>query len=76
MKYILIKKSQATRALINLSDSEEEMLTLRIPNSNESAATNELNNIDNENWTSSDTYDETNGNTSNGILLPKKAINA
>lgn len=75
-KYILIKRSEATTALRNLANSEKGMLCLRIDESNVSASMAELANIDNDYWTSSDTYTVVEGNTTEGILLPKKAINA
>lgn len=76
MTYILINKNQATRALLNLADSDEDLVCLRIPTSNEAAADVELATIDNDYWCASSTYDETIGSTTDSILLPKKAINA
>ena len=75
-KYILIKESESTRQLENLSDSNEVMLVLRVPSANVAAAMTKLNTIDDDYWISSDTYTERAGDITNSILLPKKAINA
>ena len=75
-KYILIKESESTRTLENLADSNELMLVLRVPAANVSEAMTELSNIDSKNWISSDNKTIKAGDTSDSILLPKKAINA
>lgn len=75
-KYILIKESESTRTLENLADSNEVMLVLRVPFANVSQAMIELSNIDSESWISSNNKTIKAGNTSDSILLPKKAINA
>lgn len=75
-KYILIKESESTRTLENLADSNEVMLVLRVPPSNVSQAMIELSNIDSESWISSNNKTIKAGDTSDSILLPKKAINA
>ena len=75
-KYILIKESESTRRLENLADSNEVMLVLRVPPSNVSEAMIELSNIDSESWISSDNKTIKAADTSDSILLPKKAINA
>lgn len=75
-KYILIKESEATRALEDLADSNEVMLVLRVPNSDVSAAMTELETIDDKYWISSDSKTFKQGDISDSILLPKKAINA
>ena len=75
-KYILIKESESTRRLENLADSNEVMLVLRVPAANVSEAMTELSSIDKENWISSDNKTIKAGDTSDSILLPKKAINA
>ena len=75
-KYILIKESESTRRLENLADSNEVMLVLRVPPANVSEAMTELSLIDKENWISSNNKTIKAGDTSDSILLPKKAINA
>ena len=75
-KYILINKAQATTTLKNLADSQEGMFCLRIAEADVAAAETELATIDNDYWLSSDTHTVVEGNTTEGILLPKKAINA
>ncbi len=75
-KYIVIKESESTRRLENLADSNELMLVLRVPSVNGSEAMTELSNIDSKNWISSDNKTIKAGDTSDSILLPKKAINA
>ena len=75
-KYIVIKESESTRRLENLADSNELMLVLRVPSVNVSEAMAELSNIDSKNWISSDNKTIKAGDTSDSILLPKKAINA
>jgi hypothetical protein len=75
-KYIVIKESESTRRLENLADSNELMLVLRVPSVNVSEAMTELSNIDSKNWISSDNKTIKAGDTSDSILLPKKAINA
>ncbi len=75
-KYILIKESESTRRLENLADSNEVMLVLRVPFANVSQAMIELSNIDSESWISSNNKTIKAGDTSDSILLPKKAINA
>ena len=75
-KYILIKESESTRRLENLADSNEVMLVLRVPAANVSEAMIELSSIDKDNWISSDNKTIKAGDTSDSILLPKKAINA
>jgi hypothetical protein len=52
------------------------MLVLRVPPANVSQAITELSNIDSKNWISSDNKTIKAGDTSDSILLPKKAINA
>ena len=75
-KYILIKESESTRTLEKLADSNEVMLVLRVPFANVSQAMIELSNIDSESWISSNNKTIKAGDTSDSILLPKKAINA
>jgi hypothetical protein len=75
-KYILIKESESTRTLENLADSNEVMLVLRVSPANVSQAMIELSNIDSESWISSNNKTIKAGDTSDSILLPKKAINA
>ena len=75
-KYILIKKSEATRTLIGLTDSNVEMLVLRVPTLKVAQAMTELATIDDDNWISSDNHTERAGDITNSIVLPKEAINA
>lgn len=71
---IIIKKSEASRALIELAEVNNDALYLRIPSANVSAAQTELNSIDKTNWTASGNAIETNGQTNDGILLPKEVL--
>ena len=76
MKYIVIKKSELTRDLANLADSNEDVVVLRIPEENVVDAEDELTSIDDDYWISSDDVELEEGELTEGILLPKEAINA
>jgi len=76
MKYIVIKKSELTRNLANLADSNEDVVVLRIPEENVVDAEDELTSIDDDYWISSDDVELEEGELTEGILLPKEAINA
>jgi len=71
---IIIKKSEATRTLTELADVNEEVLSLHIPTANMSAAQTELGTINTDNWTASTQVTESNGNTSDSLVLPKEAL--
>ena len=75
-KYIVIKESESTRTLENLANSNEVMLVLRVPAIKVAQAMTELNNINKDNWISSDIQTERAGDINNSIVLPKEAINA
>jgi len=72
-KYIVIKESESTRTLENLANSNEVMLVLRVPAIKVAQAMTELNNINKDNWISSDTLIQPKGETTE-IRVPKKAI--
>ncbi len=73
MKYIVIKKSESTAALEALGDVEE-LVFIKVPLANKVTAMNIVNGIDSKNWISSDDVESKKGDISDGILLPKKAI--
>lgn len=76
MKYILIKKSESTTELEGLSDLNVEMMCLSIGSENEASAMAALDEVNTDYWMSSDRCETKEGDTTDSILLPKKAINA
>lgn len=72
-KYIQIVKSELPRSLSQLSNSRVDSTVLRIPSTDVAAAMTILNTIDEENWISSNTLVQPEGETTE-IRVPKKAV--
>ena len=71
---ILIKKSESTAAL-EATGTVVEMIVIKTGTAaQEATAMSILAGISNKNWLASDTVEEVNGETTDGILLPRKAI--
>ncbi len=73
MKHIVIKKSKSTAALEALGDVEE-LVYIQVPSANVLSVMSILNGIDTKEWISSNSAESKRGDISDGILLPKKAI--
>ena len=73
-KYIIIKSTAVPRGMAGLASSEENMTVFKIDSANVAAVNGMLATIDSEEWTGSDSTTERNGDTTDSLVLPKKAV--
>lgn len=71
---VLISKTSVTGELKELAEVESSLVYLSIPNEDSAAALTILNGINEDNWFSSGSTVELRGEETEGITLPKKAI--
>ena len=71
---VLISKTSATGALKSLATVESNLVYLSIPADDSEEALTILNGINEDDWFSSGSTEELRGEETEGITLPKKAI--